>query len=745
MNALRHILAALLAWALPGVAFGQQAAVQGIVTSTASGGPAEGVTVVLEANGEQLYGAITNRDGFYQIGGITPGTYTLKTLAFGFAPYEQEITLAPGDLQTISFRLEPQAIQLEGISVSPERGSVVRELGIQRITPAEIRMVPVPSGSGDLASYLQTLPGVVATGDRGGQLFVRGGTPAENLALVDGIPIFQPFHIMGFFSVFPEDLVQNVDFIASGFGARYQGRTASVLDVRLRDGNPNQLRVSGSASPFVVEAFADGPASSGITWIAALRRSLIEETTKPILGTRQPLTFESQLLKVTFAGDDDMRCSVLAMRTLDRGRLDPEERESRIEWSNRLAGARCVSLFEQGFLRFVELDFNYSSLDNAAVSRGSSRFRSSIGRIQHDAHVTSMIGSVPIYGGYHLYAELLDHDLSELYGVAGAERALVSMSGYLETALPLGRNVEVRPGVVFAPLPNFGVEPRFRASWQPLGRPSEKFQVAAGLYRQHLTGTSDMRDVSSVFVAWLPAIDDTPLRVVQLSGGWQQSIGSVFNWSVDGYYKRLSAIPVPHWRAVAAFTTRLGLADGEAYGADARIEITGRRFYGFVGYGYGWTRYELEQAEFETWFGEKAQRFHPPHDRRHQVNALATLELAGFELSARWQLGTGLPFTRPIGFDEAIDYRIELYDPHTWLGTARVILGRPFNGRLPDVHRLDVSVQRSFDLPVGELSLQAGAINAYDRQNMFYYDLFSARRVDQLPLAPYAAVTFRGR
>src|SRR5690606_2971084 len=117
----------------------------------------------------------------------------------------------------------------------------------------------VPAGSGDLASYLQTLPGVTTTGDRGGQLFVRGGTAAENLVLVDGIPIYQPFHILGFFSVFPEDLVSSVDFYAGGFGARYSGRTSSVLDVGLREGNANTTRAVGTASPFLAEVMVEGP------------------------------------------------------------------------------------------------------------------------------------------------------------------------------------------------------------------------------------------------------------------------------------------------------------------------------------------------------------------------------------------------------------------------------------------------------------------------------------------------------
>src|SRR5690606_5779228 len=174
-------------------------------------------------------------------------------------------------------------------------------------------------GGGDLASYLQTLPGVTTTGDRGGQLFVRGGSSAANLALVDGIPIYQPFHIVGFFSVFPEELISSADFYAGGFGARYSGRTSSVLDVQLRDGDFTGLRASGSLSPFLAEAVVEGPAGRDMSWMASARRSLIEATSSAIAGERQPLTFESQLLKMTVRSGEDLRCSALALRTADRG------------------------------------------------------------------------------------------------------------------------------------------------------------------------------------------------------------------------------------------------------------------------------------------------------------------------------------------------------------------------------------------------------------------------------------------
>jgi hypothetical protein len=169
------------------------------------------------------------------------------------------------------------------------------------------------------------------------------------------------------------------------------------------------------------------------------------------------------------------------------------------------------------------------------------------------------------------------------------------------------------------------------------------------------------------------------------------------------------------------------------------VELTRPGFYGFVGYGYGWTQYSVEQATFDAWYGDPVQHYHPPHDRRHQVNALLSLDLWGFTAGGRWQLGTGFPYTRPYGFDEAFNFQAWLEDVRR-RGHTRMVVERPYGGRLPVMHRLDVSLRREFGLPVGTLELQAGAVNVYDRPNIFFYDLQTDRRVDQLPLTPYLSI-----
>src|SRR5690606_15734386 len=181
------------------------------------------------------------------------------------------VTLVADQRSTVNVRMSPSAIRIEGVAVEVgAEGAAIRDFGAQRITPTQTRRIPTPAASGDLATYLQTLPGVVTTGDRGGQIFVRGGTHTENITLMDGLTIYQPFHIVGFFSAFPEDLVSNVDFYAGGFGARYHGRTSSVMDVQMREGNRERYSASTSVSPFLAEARIEGPISPGqVSWIGS--------------------------------------------------------------------------------------------------------------------------------------------------------------------------------------------------------------------------------------------------------------------------------------------------------------------------------------------------------------------------------------------------------------------------------------------------------------------------------------------
>ena len=731
-------------------ASGQAGGVQGIVTDRSNAQPLPGATVQVGRAGQEVRSIRTDRNGLFQIDGLDAGAYQLRIIAFGYTTLEEAITLVAGERLTANRGLTPDPLQLEGIAVEgPSSGAVRRELGGQTITPRDIGRIPTPAASGDLVSYLQTMPGVVTTGDRGGQLLIRGGTPSENMVLMDGMLVYQPFHITGFFSVFPEDLVANAEFFPGGFGSRYTGRASSVLDVRMRDGNPNRRTLVASVSPFVAEVLAEGPireSGGPYSLIVSARRSLIEETSELLLGEEQPLRFTSFYAKLSSVGDDGAsRCSLTTMRTSDKGGLDPEDEESRVWWTNFLLGGRCASLASEVF---VDIRFGFSRVSTQAITRGASEFSSSSNRMFVDADASRTFGRVQFdFGGFTHFKDT-NYNALELFSDQRESEGFAGLGLYAETTLPIGSRIRVLPGATMSWYPQTympTIEPRLRASWQPRGLEDEELSGALGIYKQRIAGITDRRDASSVFTAWTRVPGDTVMQSIHAQMSWQQSLASGLSWSVDGYYRWMENLPITVWNTAATFTTELALADGRVHGGDARVELRRGPFYGYAGYGYSWTEYQSAQEDFGVWFGEPVQSFHPSHDRRHQANVIASLDLGRFTFSSRWEYGSGFPFTQPIGFDELFDFRTTLPDVSRRFGETRVLLDRPFNGRLPPTHRLDLSVQRTFDVLSRELQLQAGVINAYNQNNIFYYDVFTNRRIDQLPIAPYLSLRLQPR
>lgn len=725
----------------------QDSAIQGIISAKETGQPMEGANITLReitSDEGKFYGMAADENGFYQIRNVQPGTYHLHISFVGYIAHEDTLALSEGETHRVSVELRTDEGELDEVVVAPSGGAARLEAGRQRISSADLQRVPTPSGSGDLASYLQALPGVVAMGDRGGQFYIRGGTPTENMVLVDGTLIFQPFHILGFFSVFPSDLVNEVDFYAGGFGSRYSGRISSVIDAKMRAGNRNKYSGSAAISPFVGEVTAEGPVSSEEnSFIVSARRSLIEYTSPWFLKEDQPVHFESQYLKLNHFGVQDSRCSAMALRTHDRGRLDFETEEV-FQWRNFLLGGRCVVLPPGSDLLF-DMNAGLSHISNAVGDPEDPERFSRVTQFNLNINMTRYIGEVRLNYGLFVDIMTLDYDISDQFELPQqSKNHLLNGGGYIESVIPLGDQVDFSSGSVFTlyrenykPI----LEPRLKVTWQPPGIEDAELNLSFGRYIQSLVGISDTRDASSVFTAWLEEPSGgSRMESLHSLLGWRNSLGSGFYFSLEGYHKKMKNLPVAVWSTLAEFTTDLAHANGRSYGSDIRLELNRRPFYGFVGYGYTFTEYESTQDHFSIWFGEPVQSYHPPHDRRHQVNGLMSMIFGKYSASVRWEFGSGLPFTRPIGFDEMFFYNEKLPDLHREFGTSRVILEKPYQGRTPSYHRLDVSLERIFSFNQAELTFQIGAVNVYDHTNLFYYDVYTHRRVDQLPFAPYVSL-----
>ncbi|MDX1639944.1 MAG: TonB-dependent receptor, partial [Balneolaceae bacterium] len=363
------MLLPLLLFILSGIptADAQDASLQGIITDYATGQPLYGANVALRSvSGDQeVFGTAADGDGFYRVGSIDPGTYALRISYVGYRTYHDTLEFQPGASRTVNAALEPGGAQMGEVVVEQSKGAAWREEGRQRITPVELNRVPSPA-AGDLATYLQTLPGVVSMGDRGGQVYIRGGTPTQNLVLVDGAMVYRPTHIVGFFSPFPENLVSGVDFYAGGFGPRYNSRISSVMDIQMRYGDRFHTSGSASLSPFAGEVLAEGPIIEGeSSWMLSVRNSLIEQTSGSWYPVKkQPLKFGSQFFKASQIGTSS-RCSAMFMNTYDRGRIDFEVDDT-IKWRNLILGGRCVALPENS-RTLMDTNVNLSWFSNSRV------------------------------------------------------------------------------------------------------------------------------------------------------------------------------------------------------------------------------------------------------------------------------------------------------------------------------------------------------------------------------------------
>ena len=253
----RHLLFLLLLLAVS-ASFGQTGTIKGFVYDEANGEPIIFTNVYLY---KTTFGAATDVNGYFIITKVPEGEYTLYVTYLGYDTLKVPISLEAGAVVSKQLQMKSSAIDLETINISAEYQEARTETktSVIKITPKDIGQIPSIGGQPDLAQYLQVMPGVVFTGDQGGELYIRGGSPIQNKVMLDGLTIYKPFHSIGLFSVFETDIIRNADIYTGGFGAEYGGRISSVMDIRTRDGNRQRIAGKVGASTFGANLLLEGP------------------------------------------------------------------------------------------------------------------------------------------------------------------------------------------------------------------------------------------------------------------------------------------------------------------------------------------------------------------------------------------------------------------------------------------------------------------------------------------------------
>ena len=237
--------------------YAQDGTIKGFVYDNSTGEPVAYCLVRLEGTS---YGALTEKNGGFVISKIRNGDYMLSINYVGFDSIKKPLRVND-DVQTFNFNLKPSSRILAGVEVTAEGQRVMTETrtSVISVSPKDIKQLPSIGGQPDFAQYLQVLPGIISTGDQGGQLYVRGGTPIQNMLLFDGMLVYNPFHSIGLFSVFDSDIMSSADVYTGGFGAEFGGRLSSVMNISTRDGNKKRISGKIDVNTFGAKLLLEGP------------------------------------------------------------------------------------------------------------------------------------------------------------------------------------------------------------------------------------------------------------------------------------------------------------------------------------------------------------------------------------------------------------------------------------------------------------------------------------------------------
>lgn len=743
---IRHVLLLLTLSAWAGTAIGQTASIRGFVTDADDREALVGVNVVLESDTGGLRGGVTDGDGIYNLTRIPAGTYVLRFSFIGYTAWSDTLVFRTGQRLNLNIALQasPEMMEEAIVEAESETGAARVTAGLQTVSPKDMDLLPTPDVSGDLASFLTTLPGVVTLGDRGGQYYIRGGEPSHNMTLIDGMYVYQPYHILGFYSAFSSDIIHQADVHTAGYGAPFTGRISSVIDIKSRNGDKRSYTGAASIAPFVSSAQIEGPLIyDRLSFMASVRQSVVKQIAQHYITQETPYTFGDAFLKIHGQISSNSQLSISAIYTNDRGSIGLESADRILEevgWRNAAVGLRYVVLPRAlPFVAEIQLSYSYLKTDQGPANDPVRWSR--ISGFQYAVHMNSFYQRTQWKWGLYWRAPQVTAHLGGLFqdlevGVSRRHKAGI----YLEPDFYITSELRARVTGIAEVFPGQenrnNLEARARAIWQ---RGEHEVSLGAGWYHQEIFGLNDRRDATNIFTSWRSAPTEKLSRSIHALTGYRVSPYPWLELSAETYYKQLSDLFIAEWTAYPRFTSRLQRADGRAMGIELRAEVRQPRLYGYINYGLSSVRYTSEQPSAELWFGSENLDFRPPHDRRHQLNIVATTRVSGVDVSVRWNFGSGRPFNHIYGFDGFV-LLDGIQDLFSVPDDQRVIYGRPFQGLLPTYHRLDISLEREFVLDKFILTAQVGVINAYNRRNLFALDLFTTERNYQLPIVPFAGL-----
>ena len=439
---------------------------------------------------------------------------------------------------------------------------------------------------------------------------------------------------------------------------------------------------------------------------------------------------------------------------------------SSLNWVNSGFGSNFV-LVPATSPVLVSGDFSYSTYDILFEEQGAGERRSSIDGFNFGLDFSYFLGQNTVKWGFEFLGFSTDFRFFNPLGREISQTENTTEFGiYGKTKLTSGKWI-FDPSFrlhYYATLSTFSPEPRLGVKFNATS--NLRFKFAGGLYSQNLIAANSDRDIVNLFYGFLSGPEDLQSEFTQKDGstrdvthklqksahailGAEYDLNRRMNINVEGYYKGFGQLTnvnrdkifkdnADNSEKPDSLKKDFIIESGDAYGIDFVFKYEYKRLYLWAVYSHSYVR---------RWDG--IREYFPVFDRRHNINLLGTYGFgkdANWELSARWNLGSGLPFTPTQGFYQKFTFEDGIYSDYSTANTNQVgiLYGEINSKRLPYYHRLDINIKRTVVLgEVSELELNAGVTNAYNRANIFYFVRVSFERVNQLPILPSFGLSLR--
>ncbi|MGZ4038408.1 MAG: TonB-dependent receptor, partial [Bacteroidia bacterium] len=487
-------------------------------------------------------GANTDLNGYFSITKVPPGNYTLLVTNLDFDTIRESISIKAGEILNKKFYCKKGGINLGEVEVSTEQVEKLENtsVSVNKVDPVIISKLP-SVGEPDLAQYLQVLPGVVFTGDQGGQLYIRGGLPVQNKVLLDGMIIYNPFHSIGLFSVFDNDIMKNADVYSAGFGAEYGGRTSSVMDVTTRDGNKKHLGGKVSASTFGAKVLLEGPLAKlkedgkgSSSFIISAKQSYLPQTSKALYSYANkdglPFYYTDVYGKLSINATNGSKINFYGFNFNDKVAY-PDI--ATYKWSSYGGGSNFVlipnnsNLLIEGVFAYSQYKIDYTNPVVLTDAKSSSvngfnagfNFIKFVGRSEIKFGFEGVITGAnyelqnPFFTKVQLSRSTSDLGAFVKYKFVGAKKRLVFEPSFRTQ--------------YYATLNVFSPEPRVSLKYNIT--PKFRFKGAAGIYSQTMMSASSDRDVVNLFYGFVnaPEQDNLPSTYLDKNGKSQTLNSSV--------------------------------------------------------------------------------------------------------------------------------------------------------------------------------------------------------------------------